>query len=104
MSQLLCTLGLTPFIPPPVVDVFTNKMADQDDHLEHSYHQRGADARLNIIKFLYQGHKTTKQIMGMLGTTKNNVLYHMRILGESGLVKTTKPHSSRFSAWMLNRD
>ena len=104
MSQLLCTLGLKPFVPPPAVAVVTNKIADQDDLLEHSYHQRGVDARLKIIKFLYPGHKTTKQIMEMLGITKSNVLYHMRILGETGLVKTTKPNSNRFSAWMIDRE
>ena len=104
MSQLLCTLGLKQFIPPQVVSISTNNMAKDDDTREHAYHQRGADARLKILKFLYQGKKTTKQIHEMLGTTKNNAIYHIKILVESGLIKATAKQGSRFNFWAISYD
>ena len=100
--SLLITLGLAPFIPPPVVSVMTNNPANEDILREHAYHQRGADARLKIIRFLYGGQKTTKQITEMLGTTKNNAIYHIKLLVESKVVSATARQGSKFNYWKIN--
>ena len=102
MSQLLCTLYPSRFVPP--IGSLRIIKADEDDppapyHVECHSAIKGHQMRELIMKML-RYETTTATIAGWLDITPRAALHHLSVLEKEGRVKRTASRSSRANRWI----
>ena len=56
-------------------------------HVGQWYHAMSDPTRLAILEFLSQRERCVSELQQVLGAAQSSVSYHLRVLGESGLVR-----------------